>query len=616
MAHVDPNISAPQPVIRQLDEAAINRIAAGEVVERPASAVKELVENAIDAGARRITVEYADGGKTLIRVTDDGCGIAGADLPLALSRHATSKIDGSDLLNIHSFGFRGEALPSLGAVGRLTITSRAAGCDGAEIAVSGGQPGGVRPAALSGGTVVTLRDLFYATPARLKFLRTDRAEAQAIGDVIKRLAMAEPFVRFVLTDVSGGGSREVFRAEAEQGDLFDALHGRLRQVLGRDFAENALPIDAERDGFHLTGFAALPTYSRGSAVQQYLFVNGRPVKDKMLIGALRGAYFDFLSRDRHPAAALFVDCDPTLVDVNVHPAKSEVRFREPGVVRGLIVSALRHGLANAGHRASTTVADATLGAMRPEPVGQARIYQMDRPGGGARAADQTFQAPASPGFAEMQGAWARVESPREERPQASEEPTDSPLGAARAQVHENYIVAQTATGMVIVDQHAAHERLVYEKLKKQMADTGVAAQALLIPEIIELSGHDRATILGVAEDLARFGLGIEPFGGDAIAVRETPAILGEVNAEAMIRDILDELEGEGESLLVQARIEAILSRVACHGSIRSGRRMRADEMNALLREMEATPHSGQCNHGRPTYVELKLSDIERLFGRT
>ena len=615
MANPNPNISAQQPVIRQLDEAAVNRIAAGEVVERPASAVKELVENAIDAGASRITVDYADGGKTLIRVTDDGCGISGPDLPLALSRHATSKIDGSDLLNIHSFGFRGEALPSLGAVGRLTITSRAAGFEGAQISVTGGSHAPVKPAGLSGGTVVTLRDLFYATPARLKFLRTDRAEAQAIGDVIKRLAMAEPFVRFVLRDVSGDSEdREVFRAEAEQGDLFDALQGRLRQVLGSDFAQNALPIDAEREGFHLTGFAALPTYSRGSAVAQYLFVNGRPVRDKMLIGALRGAYSDFLSRDRHPAAALFVDCDPTLVDVNVHPAKSEVRFRDPGIVRGLIVSALRHALANAGHRASTTVADATLGALRPEPAGAARIYQRDRPSASARGAAYQGQAPQ--GFAEMQGTWGRVESTGEEHPQGSEERTDHPLGAARGQVHENYIIAQTATGMVIVDQHAAHERLVYEKLKAQMATNGVPSQSLLIPEIVALSASDRAAILSVADDLAQFGLGIEPFGGDAIAVRETPAILGEVNAERMIRDILDELEGEGDSLLVQSRIEAILSRVACHGSIRSGRRMRAEEMNALLREMEATPHSGQCNHGRPTYVELKLSDIERLFGRT
>ena len=615
MATLNPNIGDKRPVIRQLDDAAINRIAAGEVVERPASAVKELVENAIDAGARRISVEYADGGKTLIRVVDDGCGIAPGDLPLALSRHATSKIDGSDLLDIHTFGFRGEALPSLGAVGRLTIASRAPGEDGAEIVVKGGQVGAVRPTALNGGTVVTLRDLFHATPARLKFLRTDRAEAQAIADVLKRLAMAEPFVQFTLRDVSGDGNgRDVFRVGAEQGDLFDALHGRLAQVLGREFAANALSIDATREGLHLTGFAALPTYSRGSAVAQFLFVNGRPVKDKLLVGALRGAYFDFLSRDRHPAAALYIDCDPTLVDVNVHPAKSEVRFRDPGVARGLIVSALRHALAEAGHRASTTVAEATLGAMQPERPG-ARIYQMDRPSAGALATAYQAQAP---GFAETQGVWGRVESAEEPLGQHADTAAaqDYPLGTARGQVHENYIIAQTATGMVIVDQHAAHERLVYEKLKHQMAEKGVAAQALLIPEIVELSAGDCARLLEHAAELSAFGLGIEEFGGNAIAVRETPAVLGEVNARAMLLDILDELSDQNTSNLVQAKIEAILSRVACHGSIRSGRRMRAEEMNALLREMEATPHSGQCNHGRPTYVELKLADIERLFGRT
>jgi len=605
MSFADPQIER-RPTIRQLDEAAINRIAAGEVLERPASAVKELVENSIDAGAGRIEVVIADGGKTLIQVTDDGCGMTPGDLPIALSRHSTSKIDGSDLLNIHSFGFRGEALASLGAVGRLTITSRAPGSEAATISVSGNRVEPVKPAALSGGTVIALRDIFYATPARLKFLRTDRAEAQAITDVVKRLAMAEPGVSFVLRDISGGDARVVFRADAQTGDLFAALHGRLHTVLGRDFAENALRIDATRDGVHLSGFAALPTYSRGAAVAQYLFVNGRPVRDKMLLGALRAAYMDVLSRDRHPVAALFVTCDPAFVDVNVHPAKSEVRFRDPGTVRGLLISAIRHALAEAGHRASSTVADATLGAVRPE-VAPARSYQMDRPGFSARS--MTFQA-QSPGFAEGPSArFEPVAAPDEDR-------SDLPLGAARAQVHENYIIAQTETGMVIVDQHAAHERLVYEKLKKQMAENGVAAQALLIPEIVALGADEAAELLGIADDLSRLGLTIEAFGGDAIAVRETPAILGEVDAQAMVRDILDELADQGESLSVQARIEAILSRVACHGSVRSGRRMQAAEMNALLREMEATPLSGQCNHGRPTYVELKLSDIERLFGRT
>jgi len=608
-------ISENRPVIRQLDEAAINRIAAGEVVERPASAVKELVENAIDAGARRIDIAYGDGGKTLIRVRDDGCGMRAEELPMALARHATSKIDGSDLLNIHTFGFRGEALASLGAVGRLSITSRTSEGEGATLSVAGGRMDAVKPAAAKPGTVVELRDLFYATPARLKFMRTDRAEAQAITDVVKRLAMAEPFIGFSLRDVSGGGEgRETFRADAESGDLFDALHGRLRRVLGSEFADNALKIEAEREGIFLTGYAALPTYSRGSSVAQYLFVNGRPVNDKLLVGALRGAYFDFLSRDRHPAAALFLEVEPNRVDVNVHPAKSQVRFREPGVARGLIVSALRHALAEAGHMASSTVAGATLGAMRPEMPG-GRVYQMDRPSYGATQASYAAQSPAfnTPGFAEASVPSARFEDPT---PNTDEHATELPLGAARAQVHENYIIAQTADGMVIVDQHAAHERLVYEKLKRQMAENGVAAQALLIPEIVDLSEGDSALLLGMADNLARLGLVIEPFGGNAIAVRETPAILGAVNARGMIMDILDELADLGDSQTVQARIEAILSRVACHGSIRSGRVMRAEEMNALLREMEATPHSGQCNHGRPTYVELKLADIERLFGRT
>ncbi|MEM6277107.1 MAG: DNA mismatch repair endonuclease MutL [Pseudomonadota bacterium] len=601
MAELNPKISTP--VIRQLDEAAINRIAAGEVVERPASAVKELVENAIDAGATRIEVSISDGGKSLIRVVDNGCGIAPAELPLALARHATSKIDGSDLLNIHTFGFRGEALPSLGAVGRLTVTSRC-GEEAAAISVTGGEMSSVRPAALGQGTVVELRDLFFATPARLKFLRSDRAEAQAISDVVKRLAMAEPLVGFVLRDLGTG--REVFRADACTGDLFDALRGRLTQILGRDFTENSIAVDAEREGVTMTGFAALPTYSRGAAVAQFLFVNGRPVRDKLLIGALRGAYADFLSRDRHPAAALFIECDPTRVDVNVHPAKSEVRFRDPGVVRGLIVAGLRHALAEAGHRASSTVAAETLGAMRPEAPKNV-VYQMDfasrtRPAIPSRV-DGLSEAPAT-----YEPPTARVEP---------EPPTqDYPLGAARAHLHENYIVAQTSDGMILVDAHAAHERLVYERLKSQMAETGVAAQALLIPEVVELSATEAALILREGDALAKMGVVIEPFGAGSVAIREVPAILGTCDARALLLDVIDELTEVGTSRRVQDRIEAVLSRVACHGSVRTGRRMQADEMNALLRQMEDTPHSGQCNHGRPTYVELKLADIERLFGRS
>jgi DNA mismatch repair protein MutL len=600
----DPKISDARPVIRALDEAAINRIAAGEVVERPASAVKELVENALDAGARRIAVDYAAGGKVLIRVTDDGCGMTAADLPLAVARHATSKIDGSDLLNIRSFGFRGEALASLGAVGRMVLTSRVEGGEGVTLTVAGGRMAAVRPAAAAQGTVVEVRDLFYATPARLKFLRTDRAEAGAIAEVVRRLAMAEPHVGFVLSEVAEGEApRVIFRADPQNGDFFDALHGRLTRVLGADFTANALRIDVEREGLRLQGYAALPTYSRGSSVQQFVFVNGRPVLDRMLLGALRVAYFDFLSRDRHPAAVLNLICDPERVDVNVHPAKSEVRFREPEAARSLIITGLKTALSGAGHRASSTVADATLAAMRPE----VRVYQMDRSwqGGASQGALGRSFAFQAPGFAEAPA--ARVE------PVAEVEA--GPLGAARAQVHENYIIAQTATGMVIVDQHAAHERLVYERLKRQMAETGVRAQALLIPEIVDLSASDAARLLEAAEDLARMGLVIEPFGGSAVAVREVPAILGTVSAAALLRDVLDELADLGQSGTVQARMDAILSRMACHGSIRSGRQMRAEEMNALLREMEATPHSGQCNHGRPTYVELKLADIERLFGR-
>jgi DNA mismatch repair protein MutL len=598
-----------RPTIRQLDEAAINRIAAGEVVERPASAVKELVENALDAGASRIQIDIGGGGKTVIRVTDDGCGMTAADLPLALSRHATSKIDGSDLLNIRSFGFRGEALPSLGAVGRLTITSRAEGHDGAQITCDAGRLTPPRPAALSRGTVVELRDLFCATPARLKFLRSDRAEMQAVAEVVRHLAMAEPQVGFTLREVADAGeARVLFRADPQPGDLFDALERRLTGMLGRDFTENALRIDAERDGLRLQGYAALPTYSRGSSAQQYLFVNGRPVLDRMLYGALRAAYFDVLSRDRHPAAVLNLIADPQRVDVNVHPAKAEVRFREPDAARSLIITALKSALTGAGHRASSTVGAATLGAFRPEP---ARVYQMDRPSQPSLARAFAFQSPT--GFAEAPMAPAFPgEAPA---PTSDEQPITHPLGAARAQLHENYIVAQTATGIVIVDQHAAHERLVYERLKRQMAETGIRAQALLIPEIVELSPPDAARLLDAAPELARVGLTIEPFGGSAIAIRETPAILGPVNGAALVRDILDELTDAGDSHLVRAKIDAILSRMSCHGSVRSGRQMRPEEMNALLREMEATPLSGQCNHGRPTYVELSLHDIERLFGR-
>ena len=620
----DRNISASR--IRRLSAATANRIAAGEVIERPAAAVKELLENALDAGAMRVEIAYVDGGKTLIRVSDDGEGMSADDLPLALERHATSKIDGADLLNISTFGFRGEALPSMAAVARMRITSRAAGAAEAwSIEARGGDIDAPKPAARSLGTEIELRDLFYATPARLKFLKSDRAEAQAIAETVKRLAMAAPDVAITLTDTGASPTKTVFKAEAETGDLFDARLTRLSRILGRDFADNALKIDAEREGLRLTGWAALPTYSRGSARQQHFFVNGRPVRDKLLIGALRGAYADFLHRDRHPAAALFFDCDPERVDVNVHPAKTEVRFREPAMARGLVVSALRHALAEAGHRASTTVANETLKAFAPGALGAAPaatpapIYQRDyRPQGGFSEATawQAPLAPSEPSFGEgappreaFDTPSARAADPVDERSEAN------PLGAARAQIHENYIIAQTETGMVIVDQHAAHERLVYERFKTALAENGAKSQALLLPEIVDLSPEDADRIADHSDDLARLGLYLEPFGGGAICVRETPAILGACDPTALVKDIADELASEGASRSLQEKIEAILSRIACHGSVRSGRRLNGEEMNALLREMEATPHSGQCNHGRPTYVELPLDDIEKLFGR-
>ncbi|HBG98641.1 MAG TPA: DNA mismatch repair endonuclease MutL [Rhodobacteraceae bacterium] len=604
----NPKIGGTSPEIRPLDAAAINRIAAGEVVERPASAVKELIENALDAGATRIEVGLSAGGKTRLRVSDDGHGIAPEALPLAVARHATSKIDGSDLVHIASFGFRGEALAALGAVGRLTVTSRVGDRPAAAmIAVDGGVAEPVRPAALSRGTVVELDRLFQAVPARLKFLRSDRAEAQAAGDVVRRLAMAAPGVGFMLRDLDSGQIR--FRADAEAGDLFAALPGRLAAILGPGFADNAVPVAAAREGLALSGFAGLPAFAKGAAVAQYLFVNGRPVRDKLLLGALRAAYADLIPRDRHPVVALYLDCPAERVDVNVHPAKAEVRFRDPGLVRGLIVAGLRHALAEAGHRSATTGSAAALGAFRAEQAG-ARVYQMDRPGARAIASAYAAQAP-QPGFAETAVPFARADIAR----RAEEAPADAPLGAARAQLHETYILSQTADGMVLVDQHAAHERLVYERLKAQAAAHGVPAQALLIPDVVALSTDDAERLLGAAADLARLGLEIEPFGPGAVAVRATPAPLGSIAAEPLLRDILDELVEAGDSGLLQARLDAVLSRIACHGSVRAGRRMTVDEMNALLREIEATPHSGTCNHGRPTWIELKRADIEKLFGR-
>ncbi|RMD89950.1 MAG: DNA mismatch repair endonuclease MutL [Alphaproteobacteria bacterium] len=605
-------MSAPR--IRRLDEATINRIAAGEVVERPASVVKELVENALDAAARRIDILLEGGGRRRILVTDDGCGMTREELVLATARHATSKLRAAaDLACIATLGFRGEALAAIGSVSRMTLTSRAAGEDTAwSLGLEGGRRDGPRPAALEAGTRIEVRDLFFATPARLKFLKSERSETAHAVDVVKRLAMAHPGVAFSL----GDGRRALFRAPAEQGDTAVAGAERVAAVLGRGFLENAVRVDAERDSVRLSGFAGLPTFSRGNAQQQYLFVNGRPVKDRLLAGAVRGAYADFLARDRHPVLALFLDIPPSEVDVNVHPAKAEVRFRDPGLVRGLIVAGLRHALAEAGHRAATSVSEAALAAARPQPAMPALPW--DR-GTGPRAAAPglmetaaRYQAPAADhSTSGMIAPAARVEEDADIEAAA----IAYPLGAARGQLHETYIVAQTADGIVIVDQHAAHERLVYERMKAALAETGVARQMLLLPEVVELEEEAAARLVARAEEFAELGLVIEAFGAGAVVVREVPALLGQVDAARLVRDLADELAELEEGLALKERLADVCATMACHGSVRAGRRLTVAEMNALLREMEATPHSGQCNHGRPTYVELKLADIERLFGR-
>jgi len=616
--------------IRRLPPETVNRIAAGEVVERPASAIKELVENALDAGATRVEIQADGGGLSRILIADDGHGMAADQLALAVERHATSKLEPDDagdvdLLRINTLGFRGEALPSIGSVARLTITSRSR--DGGEahsITVNGGDQKPVAPAGFPGphGARVEVRDLFYATPARLKFMKSERSEAMAISEEIKRQAMAHESVAFTL-DLDG---KTTLRLPAEHPGAAGRLK-RLAALLGRDFEANALLIDQERDGVRLSGYAGLPTYSRGNAAHQYLFVNGRPVRDRLLQGALRGAYADFLARDRHPAAVLFLDIDPLYVDVNVHPAKAEVRFRDPALVRGLIVGGLRHALAAAGHRASTTVAADVLAGFQAHAGAPA--YSPSQPAAQGWSGWQGWAAPATttaqilPGLNERSArvettdgqSWAAAPFPA---PADAGQPTeliDYPLGAARAQLHGTYIVAQTRDGLIVVDQHAAHERLVYERMKVQMARGAVTRQALLTPEVVELDPSEAMRVIARADELAELGLIVEAFGGGAVLVRETPALLGDTDVQGLIRDIADDLSEHGAALALTERLGEVCGTMACHGSVRAGRVLGAPEMNALLREMEATPHSGQCNHGRPTYVELKLADLERLFGR-
>jgi DNA mismatch repair protein MutL len=607
--------------VRQLPEQIVNRIAAGEVVERPASVVKELVENAIDAGASRIDIFTDGGGRRRIGITDDGGGMTAADLALAVDRHATSKLDDEDLLQIRTLGFRGEALPSIGAVAKLGITTRHASEPHAwSLQVEGGAKSAIMPAALGHGTRVEVSDLFYATPARLKFLKTDRTEAEAIREVVRRLAMARPDIAFTLAGEE--------RAPVTWAAALPGAPGRLTRlgdILGTDFRAAAIDVRAERDGVVVEGFAAAPSLTRANALGQYLFVNGRPVRDKLILGAVRAAYSDYLPRDRHPVVALFVTLDPQEVDANVHPAKTEVRFRNAGLVRALIVHALKDGLAREGKRTAANSDGATLASFRPSfsprPSAPGNwdwrsspAYPQTAPRGPLSA----FESAAATAFAEPGQAAFDVGSPTADvrfEATPSADLLDRPLGAARTQIHETYIVAQTRDGLVVVDQHAAHERIVYEKLKASLAKNGVQRQILLIPEIVELDESTVEKLVDRAEELASFGLAIDSFGPGAIAVRETPSLLGKANAGSLLRDLAEHMEEWDEALPLERRLMHVAATMACHGSVRAGRRLKPEEMNALLREMEDTPNSGQCNHGRPTYVELKLSDIEKLFGR-
>ncbi len=618
------NSDTTAPSVIRLNETVVNQIAAGEVIERPASVIKELIENAIDAHSTRIDIVTSSGGKTMMRVSDNGHGMSVENLALAVERHCTSKLT-DDLMDIKSLGFRGEALPSVGSVSRLTITSRIKSDESAwKINVSGGKITGPSPAALSEGTVVEVSDLFYATPARLKFLKTDRAETNAITDVFKRVALAFPHIRF---SISGDDRSSLDYPATTQFD-------RLTQVLGKDFTENAMKIDAGREGVSLQGFSSVPTYHRGNALAQYFFVNGRPVKDKTLLGAVRGAYMDVLPRGKHPVLALFLDLDPHMVDVNVHPAKADVRFRDAGLIRGLIVGSLRQAISadseEDGPLTSRAGAEAMMGAFKTQqPVG----------GQGFSGYQESFTNAYRPTSREAQASkdWAR---PLDQAPQSygalNESQTgfditgapsgnvaheisetassDFPLGAARAQLHKNYIVSQTEKGLVIVDQHAAHERIVYETLKSGM-ENGIPSQLLLVPEIIDMPEEDVNRLAGFADEFQKLGLEIEAFGPGAIAVRATPALLGETNSQQLLRDLADEIAEWNSAEGLEAKLHHVAATMACHGSVRSGRLLKPQEMDVLLRQMESTPNSGQCNHGRPTFIELDLKDIERLFGR-
>lgn len=615
--------------IRILPNTLVNQIAAGEVVERPASVLKELVENSIDAGATSVEVTLADGGKSLMIISDNGKGMSKDELPIAVERHATSKLPDDNLFNINFLGFRGEALPSISSVARLSITSRVAGAENAwKIEVNGGEKSEVVPAALSKGTRIEVRDLFYATPARLKFLKTAASETGQCVDIMNRIALANPHISFYLNDEKG----KKIALNAQQGELFDARLKRLADVMGKEFGENSFLIDARRESLHISGYASLPTLNKANSLSQYLFVNNRPVRDKLLLGAIKGAYQDVLERNRYPMCALYFDIDPAYVDVNVHPAKAEVRFYDNALVRGLLVSAIRNALNQAGQRASNVMDIATFvqdqipefdvnGVKLPEKaVLEETSFEFQReplrPYGGF-----AFQGCSRSSGGVRQAVLPELErkfsvQTEESVPVAQIRAEEAgPLGLAKAQFHDTYIISQTEDSIIIVDQHAAHERIVMEKMKDNLARGNIASQMLLIPEVVDLKPSDKVRILENAEELGKLGLQVEEFGPSAVIVREIPALLGDCDVKALIRDVAEEMAEWGKGFELTEKLHLVCATMACHGSVRAGRRLNVDQMNHLLRDMERTPHSGQCNHGRPTYIELKIADFEKLFHR-
>ncbi len=615
--------------IRILPNTLVNQIAAGEVVERPASVLKELVENSIDAGATSVEVTLVDGGKSLMIISDNGKGMSKDELPIAVERHATSKLPDDNLFNINFLGFRGEALPSISSVARLSITSRVAGAENAwKIEVNGGEKSEVVPAALSKGTRIEVRDLFYATPARLKFLKTAASETGQCVDIMNRIALANPHISFYLNDEKG----KKIALNAQQGELFDARLKRLADVMGKEFGENSFLIDARRESLHISGYASLPTLNKANSLSQYLFVNNRPVRDKLLLGAIKGAYQDVLERNRYPMCALYFDIDPAYVDVNVHPAKAEVRFYDNALVRGLLVSAIRNALNQAGQRASNVMDIATFvqdqipefdvnGVKLPEKaVLEETSFEFQReplrPYGGF-----AFQGCSRSSGGVRQAVLPELErkfsvQTEESVPVAQIRAEEAgPLGLAKAQFHDTYIISQTEDSIIIVDQHAAHERIVMEKMKDNLARGNMASHMLLIPEVVDLKPSDKVRILENAEELGKLGLQVEEFGPSAVIVREIPALLGDCDVKALIRDVAEEMAEWGKGFELTEKLHLVCATMACHGSVRAGRRLNVDEMNHLLRDMERTPHSGQCNHGRPTYIELKIADFEKLFHR-